>query len=47
MQVAIDFIAIAIMLSFAGAVGRRAFMQPKADDHTWQIVPNLDPGEIA
>jgi putative DNA primase/helicase len=41
MQVPLDFPAAASVLCLAGAVGRRAAIQPQAHDTTWQVVPNL------
>src|ERR1051326_4671412 len=41
MQVPIDYPAAVIVLCLAGAVNRRAVMQPKANDSSWVIVPNL------
>jgi hypothetical protein len=41
MQVPLDFPAIASVLCLAGAVGRRGFIQPKAEDSGWVVVPNL------
>ena len=41
MQVPLDFPAIASVLCLAGAAGRRAFIQPKAEDSGWIVVPNL------
>ncbi len=47
MQVPIDLPAIAMVLCLAGAVSRRAVIQPKALDSGWVIVPNLWGGIIA
>jgi putative DNA primase/helicase len=41
MQVPIDFPAVVAVISLAGLCGRRAFIQPKAKDHSWKVVPNL------
>src|SRR5262249_39687542 len=41
MQVPIDYPATVMMLSLAGAVNRRAKIQPKANDTSWQVIPNL------
>lgn len=41
MQVPPDYAAIAAMVALAGCVGRRAIIQPKAVDTSWQVVPNL------
>jgi hypothetical protein len=47
MQVPMDYPAVVILLCLAGAVNRRAIMQPKANDTGWVIVPNLWGGIIA
>jgi Protein of unknown function (DUF3987)/CHC2 zinc finger len=41
MQVPADFPAAAMVVSLAGAVNRRAQIQPKALDSGWKVVPNL------
>lgn len=41
MQVPLDYPAVAMMLTLAGAINRRARIQPKENDTTWQVVPNL------
>jgi putative DNA primase/helicase len=41
MQVPLDFPAAAVMLCLAGAVNRRALVQPKDADPSWTVVPNL------
>lgn len=41
MQVPLDYPAIASVLCLAGVVGRRSFIQPKAEDSEWIVVPNL------
>ncbi len=41
MQIPIDYPAAVIVLSLAGAVNRRARIQPKANDTSWLVVPNL------
>ncbi|HUX67791.1 MAG TPA: YfjI family protein [Terriglobales bacterium] len=41
MQVPLDFPATASVVCLAGAVGRRAMIQPQANDTTWLVVPNL------
>lgn len=41
MQVAVDFPAIVAVTTLAGICSRRALMQPKAQDHSWLVVPNL------
>ena len=47
MQVPIDYPAVVTVLCLAGAVNRRAVIQPKANDSGWVIVPNLWGGIIA
>jgi putative DNA primase/helicase len=47
MQVPIDYPAVVMVLCLAGAVNRRAVIQPKANDTAWVIVPNLWGGIIA
>jgi hypothetical protein len=46
MQVPIDYAAAVIVLCLAGAVNRRAVIQPKAHDTSWVVVPNLWGGII-
>lgn len=41
MQVPLDFPAAISVLSLAGAVNRRAVIQPKARDRSWVVTPNL------
>jgi putative DNA primase/helicase len=41
MQVPMDYPAVAIVLSLAGVVSRRASIQPKENDTGWVVVPNL------
>ncbi|HEY6347229.1 MAG TPA: DUF3987 domain-containing protein [Bryobacteraceae bacterium] len=41
MQVPIDYPAVVMVLCLAGAVNRRAVIQPKANDTGWLVVPNL------
>ena len=41
MQVPADYPAAAIVCVLAGAVNRRASIQPLANDPTWEVVPNL------
>jgi len=41
MQVPMDYPAVVIVLCLAGAVNRRATIQPKANDTGWVVVPNL------
>jgi len=47
MQVPMDFPAVIMMLCLAGAVNRRAVIQPKANDTGWLVVPNLWGGIVA
>ena len=47
MQVPLDFPAAISLLGLAGAVGRRAVIQPKALDFCWVVVPNLWGGVVA
>ncbi|HEY3439464.1 MAG TPA: YfjI family protein [Paludibaculum sp.] len=46
MQVPIDYPAVVTVLCLAGAVNRRAVIQPKVNDTGWLIVPNLWGGII-
>ena len=47
MQVPIDYPAVITVLALAGAVNRRAVIQPKKSDTGWTVVPNLWGGIIA
>jgi hypothetical protein len=47
MQVPLDLPAISLTCTLAGAVNRRASIQPKANDSTWTVIPNLWGGIIA
>jgi DNA primase len=47
MQVPMDYPATVTMLCLAGAVNRRAVIQPKANDTGWVVVPNTWGGIIA
>ena len=47
MQVPIDFPAAVVVLALAGAPGRRARIQPKENDSSWIVVPNLWGGIVA
>lgn len=47
MQVPMDYPAVVMVLCLAGAVNRRAVIQPKANDTSWVVVPNLWGGIIA
>lgn len=41
MQVPIDFPAVVAVATLAGVCGRRAVVQPKEQDDSWIVVPNL------
>jgi putative DNA primase/helicase len=47
MQVPTDFPAVTAVMCLAGAVNRRALVQPKRADHSWAVVPNLWGGIVA
>jgi len=47
MQVPLDFPAITTMATLAGLTNRRAAIQPKRNDNTWIVVPNLWGGIVA
>jgi len=47
MQVPIDYPAVVMVLALAGVVNRRATIQPKDNDTSWIVVPNLWGGLIA
>jgi putative DNA primase/helicase len=47
MQVPMDYPAVALVVCLAGAVNRRATIQPKAHDTGWLVVPNLWGGIVA
>lgn len=47
MQVPLDFAAVASVNALAGAVNRRARIQPKERDDSWRVVPNLWGGLVA
>jgi len=47
MQVPMDYPAVVVLLCLAGCVSRRATIQPKANDTSWTVVPNLWGGVIA
>jgi putative DNA primase/helicase len=46
MQVPPDYCAACLMVAMAGAVSRRAVIQPKAQDSSWVVTPNLWGGII-
>jgi putative DNA primase/helicase len=41
MQVPADLPAATALVALAGVVNRRALIQPKRNDYSWQVVPNL------
>ena len=41
MQVPLDYPAAIAIVSLAGCVNRRAIIQPKKEDYSWEVVPNL------
>jgi hypothetical protein len=41
MQTPRDYAAVAAVVTLAGCVNRRAVVQPKAQDSSWSVVPNL------
>ena len=47
MQVPLDFPAVAAIATLAGVTNRRAVIQPKRNDCTWKVVPNLWGGIVA
>jgi putative DNA primase/helicase len=47
MQVPVDYPAVCSVVVLAGAVNRRARIQPKRQDSSWIVVPNLWGGIIA
>lgn len=47
MQATMDYLAVIMVLSLAGAVNRRAVIQPKKNDTSWVVVPNLWGGIVA
>jgi Protein of unknown function (DUF3987)/Domain of unknown function (DUF3854) len=47
MQVPLDYPSALMVLCLAGAVNRRAVIQPKAQDRSWVVVPNLWGGIVA
>ncbi|URQ87867.1 DUF3987 domain-containing protein [Pseudoalteromonas sp. SCSIO 43088] len=36
-----DYVGVGIMIALAAAVGNKVMVQPKANDHSWVVVPNL------
>jgi hypothetical protein len=46
MQVPPDYCAACLVVAMAGAVSRRAVIQPKAQDSSWLVTPNLWGGII-
>jgi hypothetical protein len=47
MQVPLDYPAVAAVLCVSGVTNRRATIQPKTEDTSWVVVPNLWGGMIA
>lgn len=47
MQVPIDLPSVCAVTTLAGAVNRRAIMQPKRADSGWQVTPNVWGGVVA
>jgi hypothetical protein len=47
MQVPTDYPAVAAVAALSAVVGRRAMIQPKAEDSTWIVVPKLWGGIVA
>ena len=47
MQTPVDFAAVVAVLSLAGVTNRRARIQPKENDASWTVVPNLWGGIVA
>ncbi len=47
MQVPMDFPAVAAIATLAGVTNRRALIQPKRQDDSWVVVPNLWGGIVA
>jgi Protein of unknown function (DUF3987) len=47
MQTPPDFAAAAAVVALAGVTGRRARIWPKAEDTSWEVIPNLWGGMIA
>ena len=47
LQTPLDYPAAVVVLCLAGVVSRRAMIQPKANDSSWSVVPNLWGGIIA
>lgn len=47
MQVSFDFPAICAIATLAGVTNRRARIQPKINDDSWKVVPNLWGGIVA
>jgi hypothetical protein len=47
MQVPLDFPGVVAICSLAGSVNRRARIQPRREDTSWQVIPNLWGGIVA
>ncbi|MBO1928426.1 DUF3987 domain-containing protein [Thiomicrorhabdus sp. 6S2-11] len=41
LQCPADYIGVGIMIGLATSVGNKVMVQPKANDHSWKVVPNL------
>jgi hypothetical protein len=41
LQCPADYVGVGIMIGLATAVGNKVTIQPKANDHSWKVVPNL------
>jgi hypothetical protein len=41
LQCPADYIGVGIMIGLASAVGNKVTVQPKSNDHSWKVVPNL------
>jgi putative DNA primase/helicase len=41
LQCPLDYIGVSLMIGLASVVGNKVTIQPKANDHTWKVVPNL------
>ncbi|BAM03930.1 hypothetical protein PSMK_17710 [Phycisphaera mikurensis NBRC 102666] len=46
MQCPLDYVAVAALVTFSGAVGARLCIRPKGDDTTWEEIPNLWGGVV-
>ncbi len=41
LQCPADYVGVSAMIGLAAAVGNKVTIQPKANDHSWTVVPNL------